>query len=126
MKQPIAWPASGKPYIYTRPNSVLSGGVINMPTKHDRVARHLAQKYGVEYNKGKGADVKAPNIAIEVETPESLKKDGLDQLQGHRKPSYVAMTEDADIDVALETTKGKKVGVMGPRGNIVKRSTRRR
>ena len=97
-----------------------------MPTNHDRVARHLAKKHGVEYNQGKGADVKAPNIVIEVETAESLQKDGLSQLQGHRKPSYVAGTDEAAIDAALDATKGKTVGVMGPKGNIVKRSTRSR
>ena len=90
---------------------------------HRATANRLAQKFGVDYNKGKGADVKAPNIAVEVETPGTV-AGGLRQLQGHKKPVYIAGTNKTAVDIALDKTKGTTVGVMDNQGNIVKKSTR--
>ena len=95
-----------------------------MPTKHDQIATRLAGIHGTEYNTNKGADVKAQHIAIEVETAESLNKDGFRQLQGHSKPVYVAGVDTKAVNAALERAKGTTVGVMDPDGSIVKRSPR--
>jgi hypothetical protein len=96
-----------------------------MPTKHDKVAERIARSSGTDYNKGKGADVQTSSIAVEVET-ERTPSDGLQQLQGHRKPSYIAGTNPKAVEKAIEATEGTTVGVMDEYGNIVRRSTRRR
>lgn len=96
-----------------------------MPTKHDRTAIRLAKREGVSYNRGRGADIQAPGRAIEVETAETV-KDGLRQLQGYRKPVYIAGTDREATEVAIEATEGTTVGVTDPNGLIVKPSTRGR
>ena len=91
---------------------------------HKTAANRLANKFGTEYNTGKGADIKTANIAIEVETPETV-NDASRQLQGHEKPVYIAGTNKAAVDKALEATKRTTIGVMDNKGNVVKRSTRK-
>ena len=96
-----------------------------MPTKHDRTATRLAGREGVPYNRGRGADIQAPGRAIEVESRDTV-RDGLRQLQGHRKPVYIAGTDREATEAAIEATEGTTVGVMDPNGRIVKPSTRGR
>ena len=90
---------------------------------HKTTANKLAKKFGTTYNKGKGADVKAKNIAIEVETPGTV-AGGLRQLQGHKKPVYIAGTNQAAVRKAITQTKGTTVGVMDKNGNVIKKSSR--
>ena len=94
-----------------------------MATKHDEVARRLAAKYGTDYNRGQGADVKADRLAIEVETEATISDAGR-QLRGYRKPVYVAPTTGKGVRRALEHYEGTSVGVMDQNGKIVKRSSR--
>ena len=90
---------------------------------HKTTANRLARQHGAEYNKGKGADVQTGDIAIEVETVGTV-KGGLRQLQGHKKPSYIAGTNRDAVEKALEVTDSTTVGVMDNQGNIVKPSSR--
>ena len=90
---------------------------------HKATASRLANKYGTTYNTGKGADVKAQKIAIEVETPGTV-NGGLRQLQGHKKPVYIAGTNQSAVSKALKATKGTTIGVMDNQGKIIKKSTR--
>jgi len=94
-------------------------------SKHDRVARAIASKKGTEYNAGAGADIQTSRQVIEVETPRTVGDAGR-QLQGHRKPAYVAVTDKSAVRDALERYEGTSIGVMDPQGNIVKRSTRKK
>ena len=94
-------------------------------TKHDATAERIAKKKGTSYNQGQGPDVNTSRQAIEVETAETV-RDGLRQLQGFRKPVYIAGADKAATQAALEATEGTTVGVMDSDSNIVKRSTRRR
>ena len=96
-----------------------------MASDHDNTAKRLARKERVEYNQGQGPDVNAPGRAIEVETTNTV-RDGMRQLQGFRKPVYIAGASTKATEAALEVTQGTTVGVMDPNGKIVKRSTRRR
>lgn len=93
-------------------------------SKHDKVAERIARKQNTEYNRGPGADIQASGRVIEVETPNTIGDAGR-QLQGHQKPAYVAVTESKAIKEAVELYKNTTVGVMGPSGKIVRRSTRR-
>ena len=96
-----------------------------MGSKHDDTAKRIAEKDGADYNRGKGADVISSRRAIEVETAETA-QDGLRQLQGHRKPVYIAGVDDNAVQEALEATEGTTVGVMDADGNIVRSSSRKR
>ena len=94
-----------------------------MTSQHDKTATRLARKEGVPYNRGQGPDVNGNRRAVEVETAKSA-RDGLQQLQGFRKPVYIA--DAKATEAALQATRGTTVGVMNPRGKVVKPSTRRR
>lgn len=92
---------------------------------HKITARRIARKYHTEYNPAKGVDIQTKEIAIEVETADTV-SDAVRQLQGHRKPVYIAGTDQATVDKALQRTKRLTIGVMDNQGNIVKKSTRKR
>ena len=96
-----------------------------MTSQHDKTAMRLARKEGVPYNRGKGADVKGSRRAIEVETARTA-RDGLRQLQGFRKPVYIAGVDAKATKAALKATRGTTVGVISSQGKVVKPSTRRR
>lgn len=93
--------------------------------KHDKVAKRIAKQQNAKYNRGSGADVQAARRVIEVETPNTIGDAGR-QLQGHRKPAYVAITESQAIKKAVKRYDKTTIGVMGPSGKIVKRSSRGR
>lgn len=90
-------------------------------TKHDEIAKIIAKKKGVEYNPGKGVDIKTQAQAIEVEVDTGKFKEGVRQLQGHRRARYLAVPNEL-VKEAVEYTKGKKVGVMNEKGKIKKRA----
>jgi hypothetical protein len=92
---------------------------------HKTTANRIAKKYGTEYNEGPGADVKTPRIVVEVEPPETV-AEAMTQLRGYRKPVYIAGTNQAAVEKALEATQGTTVGVMDSQGNIIRRSSRKR
>ena len=63
--------------------------------------------------------------AIEVETADSI-HDAMLQLQGFKKPVYIAGADPEATEAALEATEGATVGLMSHMGGIVKPSTRSR
>lgn len=91
---------------------------------HNALANKLAKKFGTEYNKGPGVDIQTPSMAIEVE-PEKTIGDAGRQLQGYRKPVYVAPTTKGGVEKALERYGNTSIGVMNNEGNIIKRSKRK-
>ena len=96
-----------------------------MPSDHDKTATRLAKKLKTTYNKGQGPDLQPTGKAIEVET-ENTVSDAARQLQGFKKPVYVAGTTQKATQKALERYKDTTIGVMDPAGKIVKRSTRKK
>ena len=99
--------------------------VMDSSRSHDTAAKRIAGKYKGKYNKGKGADIKLPNIAIEVETEDTI-NDGPRQLQGHQGPVYIAGTSKRAVKKALERVENTTIGVMDKDGNIVKKSKRKK
>ena len=91
---------------------------------HAAVANRLARQLGTAYNRGAGADVQTRSVAIEVETEKTVGDAGR-QLQGHRKPVYVAGTSRAATQAALDRYSKTGIGVMDASGRVLKRSTRR-
>jgi hypothetical protein len=92
---------------------------------HKKTSNKIAKKLKTDYNNGEGVDIQTDRLAVEVETPESV-TDGLRQLQGFRKPVYIAGTNKQAVEKALEATQGTTVGVMDNQGTIVKESTRKK
>lgn len=92
---------------------------------HKTTANRIANKFNTDYNNGKGVDVKSTKATVEVETPETV-SDAPGQLRGHRGPAYIAGTNKAAVQKALEVTQGTTIGVLDNQGNIVKKSTRKR
>ena len=96
-----------------------------MPSKHDRTAQRIARRERTEYNSGPGADILTGRRAIAVEGPRTV-RNGLRQLQGYRRPVYIAGADPAATRKALEITEGTSVGVMTSGGKVIRRSTRQR
>lgn len=90
-------------------------------TKHDRIAKNIAEKKGAEYNSDKGVDIRTSTQAIEVEVDSNKFKEGVRQLQGTHKARYLAVPNEL-VKEAVEYTKGTGVGVMNERGTIKKRA----
>lgn len=91
-------------------------------SKHDQIAKRIADKKGAEYHSDKGVDIKTGTQAIEVEIDSATFKHGVRQLQGTIKTRYLAVPNKAVKD-ALEYTKGTGVGVMNEYGKIKKRGS---
>jgi len=91
---------------------------------HKTTSNRIAKKNNAEYNNRKGVDIVTPSRAIEVETANTVKS-GIGQLQGHKKPSYIAGTNQQAVDKALKVTQGTTIGVMDNQGNIIKSSSRK-
>lgn len=92
---------------------------------HEITSNRIAKNLSSKYNKEKGPDIITTNLIVEVETPDTV-KNGLRQLQGFRKPVYIAGTNKEAIEKALEATKNTTVGVMDSQGNIIKESRRKK
>lgn len=96
-----------------------------MATNHDKTAERIARKEGVAYNRGQGPDVIGNKRAVEVESKGTV-DEGFRQLQGYRKPVYIAGADAEATKAARRAAKGTTVGVMDQHGQVVKRSTRKR
>jgi len=90
-------------------------------TKHDKIAKEIAAKKGVEYRSDKGIDIKTSTQAIEVEVDPGKFKEGVRQLQGTDKARYLAVSNKIVRD-AKEYTKDTGVGVMNEHGKIKKQA----
>ena len=90
-------------------------------TKHDRIAKEIAEKKGVEYNSDKGVDIRTSTQAIEVEVDANKLKEGVRQLQGSSKARYLAVPNEI-VKEAIDYTTGTGVGVMNEHGRIKKRA----
>ncbi len=92
---------------------------------HERVAKRIERKRNIKYNPGKGVDFNTPNFAGEVEPNKEKLSEGMRQLQGYKKPSYLIVPKNV-VPKAIDRTKGTTVGVMDETGKIRKRSTRKK
>jgi hypothetical protein len=90
-------------------------------TKHDRIAKEIADKKGTVYHGDKGVDIRTSTQAIEVEVDAGKLKEGVRQLQGSTKSRYLAVPNEL-VKEAIDYTKGTGVGVMNEHGRIRKRA----
>jgi hypothetical protein len=90
---------------------------------HTATLRRLAERYGVPEGQTHdlaGSDPAGRDLIIEVETLATL-ADGVRKLE--RSPArrrFVAMTNQESVRDALLLTKPTEIGVMDPRGDVVK------
>jgi len=92
-------------------------------TKHDRIAKEIADKKGTEYHDHKGVDIRTPKQAIEVETKAGDLRAGIAQLRNSTKARYLAVPNDL-VNEAKKATKGTGVGVMNEHA-VIKKQARR-
>jgi hypothetical protein len=91
-------------------------------TKHDRIAKNIAEKKGTEYHSHKGVDVRTSTQAIEVEVHSNTFQQGVRQLRGTNKARYLAVPNNL-VNEAVEYTQGTGVGVMNENAKIKKRAS---
>lgn len=94
-------------------------------TIHNKIAKRLARKFGTEYKSDEGIDIVTPKKVVEVETKKSSLNLGIKQVQRSQKPRYLAVTKQLK-NVAIQTTEGTGIGVMGPTGVIIKKASRKK
>lgn len=87
------------------------------------VARALAAKFGVKYNRGRGPDIRTDDLTINVETSRTLET-ACGRLRGYRGPVYIALANPNDLEDAEWYTFGTTVGLMDAGGKIIQESTR--
>ena len=92
---------------------------------HRTTSIRIAKKLDGTYNSNKGVHSVTPNIAVEVET-ENTVASGVRQLQGHKKRVYIAGTNKKAVERALKATERTTIGVMNSEGRIVKQSSRKK
>jgi len=91
-------------------------------TKHDRIAKEIAEKKEAEYHSDKGVDIRTSTQAIEVEVDAGKLKEGVRQLQGTDKARYLAVPNKI-VKEAIDYAKGTGIGVMNEHGKIKKRAS---
>ncbi|HEV2970817.1 MAG TPA: hypothetical protein VGY55_12675 [Pirellulales bacterium] len=84
-------------------------------TTVNRIVRRYNGKSGLD------VDVETPEGIVEVETEATIGR-GIRQLKKFHGPVYLAVTNREALPEALRATKGSRIGVMDPHGNIVKPS----
>jgi len=93
-------------------------------SEHDRITEWISKKEGTEYRPHRGIDIVKDRV-IEVETKKDTLFQELQQVIRSESPRYLAVNKP-NIKNALEVTKGTGVGVMGARGRIIKKASRKR
>ena len=86
---------------------------------HATTVNRILKRYGGIFNVYVGPDILAHDMVIEVETAATLRR-GVRELKKFPGPSYVAVTNKEAIADALRLTQGTHIGVMDPRGEIIK------
>ncbi len=84
---------------------------------HAATVRRLADRYGVRA--GQAFDLAGEDLIIEVETAATV-ADGVRKLLHAGGRRFVAMTNQESIQDAVLLTTATEIGVMGPRGDVVK------
>lgn len=93
----------------------------NSNKAHTATANRIAKRYNAAYNDGDGIDIACDHLLIEVETTATI-AEGVERLKGRSGRVFIAVTNKEGVSEALRLTSGTIVGVMDPRGNIVRES----
>jgi hypothetical protein len=88
---------------------------------HAATMRRLSERYDVAL--GRAFDLMGKDLIIEVETAATV-ADGIRKLLQAGGRRFVAMTNQESVDDALLIARSTEIGVMSPRGDIVKEAGR--
>lgn len=86
---------------------------------HSAVINRLLLRYGGERGIDGVVDVRTPELLIAVET-EATMAEGLSQLSALSGKRFIAGTNNDAAREALKQVAGTPIGVMSPRGDILK------
>ncbi len=93
-----------------------------MNKAHTATVNRIARRYKIRPTEDHEVDFHTQGMTIEVETTATL-RDGIKRLKRFRGAVYLAVTNMEAVKEALRLTKDTHIGVMDPRGNIVKESS---
>ena len=82
---------------------------------HTATVNRIVRRYSGKLGSALDVDIETDEGIVEVETEATINR-GIKQLKKFRGPVYLAVTNNE----ALRATNGSRIGVMDPRGNIVK------
>jgi hypothetical protein len=88
---------------------------------HAATLRRLSERYGIP--SGQSFDLAGGDLIIEVETAATV-ADGIRKLLQAGGRRFIAMTNQESVHDALLMTRATEIGVMSPRGDIVKEAGR--
>ncbi len=86
---------------------------------HTATVNRIVRRYKGRVGSTLDVDVETDEGIVEVETEATIDR-GIKQLKKFRGPVYLAVTNKEALPEALRATDGSRIGVMDPRGNIVK------
>ena len=86
---------------------------------HTATANRIARRYGGLVQGNGEPDVTTPDMTIEVTTAAALGR-AIKLLKEQSGQLYLAVTNQESVAEAVRATAGTPIGVMDPKGNIVK------
>jgi hypothetical protein len=86
---------------------------------HTATVNRIVRRYSGKLGSALDVDIETDEGIVEVETEATINR-GIKQLKKFRGPVYLAVTNKEALPEALRATNGSRIGVMDPRGNIVK------
>jgi hypothetical protein len=86
---------------------------------HTATVNRIVRRYRGRIGSTLDVDVETSEGIVEVETEATIGR-GIKQLKKFRGPVYLAVTNNEALPEALRATDGSRIGVMDPRGTIVK------
>lgn len=89
---------------------------------HTTTINRIARRYSGRINPIEGPDIRTHDMIIEVETQATLHH-GVRSLKAFEGPVYLAVTNMEALPDALRVTHGTPIGVMDPKGDILKVSS---
>jgi hypothetical protein len=86
---------------------------------HTATVNRIVRRYRGRIGSALDVDIETDEGIVEVETEATIGR-GIRQLKKFRGPVYLAVTNNEALPEALRATGRSRIGVMDPRGNIVK------
>jgi hypothetical protein len=86
---------------------------------HTATLNRIAHRYGATIRLEEGCHLQTPHGFVGVETAATVGR-RIRDLKKRKGPAYVAVTNKESLAETLRASRGSRIGVMDPQGNIVK------
>ena len=96
--------------------------MIRMNKAHTATVNRLARRYNAVPVQDGGPEIQSCELTIAIATQATTLR-AIRQLRAFDGPRYVAVTNKEGIEEALRLTRSTPIGVMDPRGNILRPSS---